>query len=313
MKYIKPNKLKKGELIGIISPASTTNDPILMENGVKYFERLGYQVLPGKNLDKRNGYLAGTDEERLNDIHDMFSNRKVKAVFCLRGGYGASRLLDKIDYKLIQQNPKIFVGFSEITSLQMAFLAKSKLVTFAGPMVLPNFSENVNPFTEENCWATITSKRKRPEIKLDGEQFFQTKTLKKSSGKLIGGNLAVLTALVGTGYLPNFKNKILLLEEINEPPYKIDRMLNQLRLKGVFEELKGIILGDFIDCVEQDKNKLTLGLTEVLVDYFNRLNIPVINNFPFGHSSKIFTLPIGCKVQLDLNKRSVRLMEAGVT
>ena len=312
MKYIKPKKLKKGDLIGLISPASAPIDDKLIENGVKYIERLGYRTILGKNVGKVRGYLAGTDEERVEDIHQMFSDKKVKAIFCLRGGYGAFRLLDKIDYKLIQKNPKIFVGFSEITALQMAFLQKSNLISFAGPMLLPNFTEDISSFTEENFWSVITSTKKNRKINLaDKEAIFENNSM-VASGRIVGGNLSVFTALLGTGFLPDFKKKILLLEEISEPPYKIDRMLNQLRLNNVFKEVSGIVLGNFLDCQENEKDKKTLLLSEVLVDYFKHLNIPVIQNFPFGHSHNILTLPIGAKVKIDLRNGMFELAEAGV-
>ena len=312
MNYIKPKKLKKGDLIGIISPASATDDTVLIEKGIRYIEGMGYRTLLGKNINKQNGYLAGTDKERSEDIHDMFRNKKVKAIFCLRGGYGAFRLLDKIDYKLISKNPKIFVGFSEITSLHMAFLSKAKLITFAGPMVLPNFSAEVSSFTEEIFWNVITSSKINSTIKIEVLNESSLTNSGKVIGKIVGGNLAVLSAMTGTGYLPNFKNKILLLEEINEPPYKIDRMFNQLRLRNIFDEVKGIILGNFIDCIEQDKNKNSLELTDVLSNYFESLNIPVVKSFPFGHSKDIVTLPIGCKIKINLKQGKIEFPEAGV-
>ena len=312
MNYIKPKKLKRGDLIGIISPASATDDLVRLEQGIRYIEGMGYQTIQGKNMNKQNGYLAGTDKERLEDINDMFGNKKVKAIFCLRGGYGAFRLLDKIDYKFISKNPKIFVGFSEITSLQMAFLSKAKLITFAGPMVLPNFSSEVSSFTEDNFWKTITSSKLQSKVNIEVLNEPSLTKSEKVVGKVVGGNLAVLSAMIGTGCLPNFKNKILLLEEISEPPYKIDRMLNQLRLQNIFDEVKGIILGNFIDCIEQDKNKNMMVLTDVLSDYFASLKIPVIKSFPFGHSKDIITLPIGCKIEINLKKGIIELSEAGV-
>jgi muramoyltetrapeptide carboxypeptidase len=312
MKYIKPKKLKKGNTTGMISPASAPNEDKLIESGVRYIEKMGYRTLPGKNVEKVRGYLAGTDDERVEDIHQMFGDKKVKAIFCLRGGYGAFRLLDKIDYKLIKNNPKIFIGFSEITALHMAFLQKAKLISFAGPMVLPNFSTEVSSFTEENFWSVITSTKKNRKINLvDNEVRFENGS-RVNSGIIIGGNLSVFTALLGTGFLPDLTKKILLLEEISEPPYKIDRMLNQLRLNNVFKNVNGIILGNFLDCYETDKHKKTLSLSEVLVDYFKQLNIPVIQNFPFGHSKNILTLPIGAKVKIDLRKGMLELSEAGV-
>lgn len=312
MSYIKPKKLKRGELIGIISPASTPNNASLVQNGVKYIESLGYRTIIGKNVGKVRGYLAGTDEERVEDIHQMFGDKNIKAIFCLRGGYGAFRLLDKIDYKLIQNNPKIFVGFSEITALQMAFLHKVNLITFAGPMVVSNFSSEISSLTEENFWRTITSTPKPGKIKIEAYQNFSKIKIEETTGKIVGGNLSVFTALIGTEYLTQLKNYILFLEEIDEPPYKIDRMLNQLKLNHVFKKLSGIILGSFSDCVEKDKNKKTLTLDEVWTDYFNELKIPVMHSFPHGHIKDMVTLPIGVKVKMNVKKGIVELMESGV-
>lgn len=312
MSYTKPNRLKSGDLIGIISPASTPNDHSLIEKGIKYIESFGFRTLPGKNLGKTRGYLAGSDKERVDDIHQMFSNKKVKSIICLRGGYGAFRLLDKIDYQIIKKNPKIFVGFSEITALQMAFLQKANLITFAGPMVASNFASEISEFTEENFWFSVTSQNKSIEINFSKYQIISKQKTGITSGRLIGGNLAVLTAMIGSRYLPSLKNNILFLEEISEPPYKIDRMLNQLRLSGIINEVNGIILGNFIDCEESDKKKKSLTLTEVLKDYFGELKVPVIHSFPHGHSKNIITFPIGIKINVNADKGINEFLESGV-
>jgi len=310
--YIKPKKLKRGEVVGIISPASSANDERDIENGVKYFEGLGYRTILGNNVGKKRGYLAGTDEERVQDIHQMFSNENVKAIFCLRGGYGASRLMDKIDYKLIQKNPKIFVGFSEITALQMAILKKANLVTFAGPMILSNFSKDKNDFTEKNFWRVLTSSKKLKRISFSQKNILSNIKFGEVIGELVGGNLSVFTSLLGTSYLPNLKNKILLFEEINEPPYKVDRIFNQLRLNKVFDKVSGIILGNFIDCEEADKKKSSLTLEEVFTDYFDELKIPVISSISHGHSKKMITLPLGVKLKINLDKRHLEFVEGCV-
>lgn len=312
MTYIKPKKLRKGDLIGIISPASSPDDLSLIESGVKYIEGLGYQTILGNNVGKSRGYLAGTDAERVDDIHQMFGDKKVKAIFCLRGGYGAFRLLDKIDYKIIRNNPKIFVGFSEITALQMAFLQKANLVTFAGPMVVPNFSKEVSTYTEENFWRMITSTKKFGEVKLPELDKLPSLNSGIAADRLVGGNLAVFVSLLGTKYLPDLKKKILFLEDISEPPYKIDRMFNQLRLNKVFKKVKGIILGSFTECIEIDKDKKTLTLQEVLEDYFRDLRIPVIHSFPHGHIKDLVTLAIGSKIKLNATKGFVEFTESGV-
>lgn len=312
MKIIKPNKLKKGDVIGIITPASMPDDVSRIEKGVKYLESLGYKVEVGKNVGKVRGYLAGTDEERLDDLHYMFNKKSIKAIICVRGGYGSPRLLDKIDYSLIKKNPKIFVGYSDITALQMAFLKKCGLVTFAGPMVAVDFwKEEVSKFTEEQFWRMITSDQ--PFGKLanpDNERFF---VLNKgfAEGRIIGGNLALITALMGTEYLPSFENNILMLEDIGEPPYRIDRMLNQIKLAKGFEQAAAIILGRFVDCYDSNGAK-SLTLNEVMADYFSKIEKPVIYNFKHGHISDNITVPFGLNCVLNTEKNVLEITENAV-
>lgn len=312
MSYIKPKKIQKGDVIGIISPASSPEEPNLVNMGIRYIESIGYRVKLGNNIGKNRGYLAGTDEERVEDIHDMFNDKRVKAIFCLRGGYGAFRLLDKLNYKLIRNNPKIFVGFSEITSLQMAFLQKANMITFAGPMVVPNLTKDISKYTEENFWRLITSNKKVGRLKFPDSDKLPNINPGSISGRLLGGNLAVFVSLIGTNFLPNFKDKILFLEDVSEYPYKIDRMMNQLRLNHVFKNVKGIILGRFVDCFEHDPNKKTLTLSEVMDDYLRGIEIPTIYTFPHGHIKDFITLPIGIKINLNASKGTVEFTESCV-
>lgn len=308
----KPKKLNKKDVIGIISPASSPDEFIRVEKGVKYLESLGYKVKIGNNVGKNHGYLAGTDQERVDDIHDMFKDKTVKAVFCIRGGYGASRLLDKIDYRVIKNNPKIFVGYSEITALQMAFLEKAGLVTFAGPMVAVDFYDEISPYTNDFFWATITSNKKMGKISYPEDQNMPNLNKGIASGRLLGGNLAVFAALLGTNYFPNPTGKILLIEDIGELPYRVDRMLNQLRLAGILKKVKGVILGRFVDCNERDPNKKTLTLGEVMDHYIGSLKIPSIYTFPHGHIKDLVTIPFGIKVNLNATKGTVDFTEAAV-
>jgi len=300
MKAIKPKKLQKGDLIGIVSPASSVDDPSRLESGVRYIEKMGYNVIVGKNVGKFNGYLAGTDQERLDDLHSMFSNKKVRAVFCLRGGYGAARLLDKVDYKLIKNNPKIFAGYSDISALHLAMFFKTGLVTFAGPMVGVDFYDEVSPFTEEMFWSLITSTRKYGKIG-------------NPDGRIVGGNLSVISGLIGTEYFPDLNDKILLIEEMGEMPYKIDRMFNQMRLAGLFKGIKGVIIGSFRDCNEPDPNKRTLTLGEVITDYLSPLKKPVVYNFRHGHLKDNITVPIGINIKINASRKFVEIAEAAVS
>lgn len=308
----KPKKLNKKDLIGLISPASSPDEFSRVQKGVKYLESLGYRVKVGENVGKNHGYLAGTDSERVEDIHSMFKDKNVKAIFTLRGGYGAFRLLDKIDYRIIKNNPKIFVGYSEITSLQMAFFEKAGLISFAGPMVAVDFYDEVSPYTNELFWATITSNKKLGKIKYPESLKMPHLHKGSASGRLIGGNLAVFAALLGTPYFPNLTGKILMIEEIGELPYRVDRMLNQLRLAGALKKIKGIILGRFVDCNEHDPNKKTLTIGEVIADYIGTLPIPSIYTFPHGHIKDFVTIPFGLKVNLNATKGIVEFAEGAV-
>lgn len=313
MQVIKPARLKKGDTIGLISPASSPDDLSKVEESTKYFEKLGYKVKIGKNVGNYHGYLAGTDDERLEDLHSMFSDKTVKAIMCLRGGYGAFRLLDKINYKMIQKNPKIFVGYSEITALQNAIFSKTGLITFAGPMPAVDFVNSISAFTEEWFWNVVTSNKKIGKVKYPENSKMPFINKGTANARILGGNLAVFSSMLGTDFFPDMKDKILLLEDIDEKPYKIDRMLNQLRLAKVFKGLKGVILGRFVECYEQDPNKKTLSLGEVIEHYFKVLKIPTIYTFPHGHIKDFITIPIGLKIGLNATKGTVEFLESAVS
>jgi len=313
MGIIKPKRLKQGDVIGIISPASSPDDNSKINRGVAYLEKLGYRVEVGKNVGSHEGYLAGTDSQRLADLHEMFKNRQIKAILSIRGGYGSGRLLDKIDYKLIRNNPKIFVGYSDINALQMAFFAKTGLITFAGPMVAVDFHDEVSTFTEEVFWRTITSNKKIGRIQNPRKEKFYVLNKGRSSGRILGGNLSLINSLIGTEYFPKLKGAILLLEDINEAPYRIDRMLNQLRLSKILKQINGVILGHFVDCYEQDPTKQTFTLNEVIIEYFQNLKMPVIYNVKHGHIKENITIPYGLKCVLNATRGFIEIPENAVS
>ncbi|MCX6149991.1 MAG: LD-carboxypeptidase [Ignavibacteriales bacterium] len=312
MKILKPSKLNKGDLIGIVSPASTPDDLTKIEKGVRYLEGLGYQIEVGSNVGQNIGYLAGSDEQRVADLHYMFSKKEVKAIICIRGGYGSPRLLDKIDYNLIKKYPKIFVGYSDITALQMAFYKKAGLITFAGPMVAVDFGGEVSKFTEEMFWALITSNKKFGKVKNPDNEKFNILRPGKAQGELLGGNLCLLVSLMGTEYFPSFEDKLVVFEEIGEAPYRVDRMLNQLKLAGILEQIKGVIIGRFVDCFETDQSKKSLTLNEVINDYFGKLKIPIIYNFQHGHIKDNITIAFGIKYKINTEDSFVEIIESAV-
>jgi muramoyltetrapeptide carboxypeptidase len=310
MEIIKPKKLNRGDIIGIISPSSPVSDKVKLDRGVSYFEKMGYRVKVGANAMKEWGYLAGTDEERVEDIHNMFLDKEVKLIICLRGGYGASRLLDKIDYSIVKNNPKIFCGYSDITVLQNAFYHKTGLVTFAGPMAGVDFYKEISKFTEQNFWKAVSSSE---PIKLDCPDGERLNSYRNgiAEGRLVGGNLTLFSSLIGTEYMPDSEGKILFLEEVGEAPYRIDRMLNQLRLSGFLGKVKGVILGRFKDCVENDPQRKSLKLEEVMENYFAKnFHAPVIYHLSHGHIKDNLTLPIGVNIKIDGNNCKIDFLES---
>ncbi len=298
MKTLRAKPISQGDTIGLISPASPVWDTIKISNSVTYLESLGYKVICGKNIYKKYGFLAGTDTERADDINSMFGNDQVNAIFCLRGGYGSGKLLNLLDYGLIRANPKIFVGYSDITALHLALYKKCKLITYSGPMPAVDFQEPVDEYSISHLLNLISSKEKFKSFDYDLQN---TNIIAdgKATGQLLGGNLSILASQIGTPFLPNFKHAILFLEEIEEAPYRVDRMLNQLELSGILNIISGVILGAFTNCTESNPGKPTLSLEEIFQNYFLKLNIPVIAGFPHGHIQKFRTLPLGSPTTLD--------------
>ncbi|MBX2992364.1 MAG: LD-carboxypeptidase [Bacteroidetes bacterium] len=309
---IHPPKLKKGDLIGIISPSSPIADASRIEKGVRYLESLGYRVLVGENVGKTSGYLAGTDEQRVADLHAMFSDSRVKAIICVRGGYGTPRLLSLFNYNLAARNPKILVGFSDVTALQLALWKKCRLVTFHGPMAGVEMANQIDPFTEELFWRLLTASKKIGAIHFPSEPAPESLVQGKASGVLLGGNLSLVVSLMGTQYQPDFTNSILFLEEIAEEPYRVDRMLTQLRNGLVFSKANGMLLGQFTDCKPLDATKPSHSAQQVLEDAVKKFGKPVLANLPFGHVPKKLTLPLGVNVKLNSTTKTLRFLEAAV-
>lgn len=309
MTIVKPKALKKGDTIGIVAPASPHSSNDKLNRGIRYLEQLGYKVVIGKHINDKLGYLAGTDKGRASDINNFFNDKKIKAIFCTRGGYGSHRILERIDYDIIKRNPKIFVGYSDITALQLAIFKKTELITFAGPMLISDLSKKLSVDSEEHFWKCLTYPKPFEVVNLFGSKTLKVLTHRKVTGKILGGNLSVIAALAGTSYLPSFKNSILTLEDIEERPYRIDRMLQQLKLGGLLNELSGVLLGDFSTCVPE-KDKPSLKLEEIFKSVFK--NIPIIMDIKFGHIRNSITIPYGIKVKLDTKKNEISFLENAV-
>ena len=317
-KIIKPAKLNKGDTVGLIAPASCAFEPSTIRQGVETLQSLGFVVKIGKHIKEKFGYLAGTDEQRVADLHRMFEDDDVKAIIALRGGYGSMRLLNLINYDLIKNHPKILLGYSDITSLCLGIHKKTGLVTFHGPVAISSFSE----YTQKYFFKTACSTEPIGEITHPepGNALRPTAHLStihpgKATGKLIGGNLTLLTALLGTPYEPNFKDAILFLEETSEEPYDIDRMLTQLLLTGKLDQVSGIIFDKCPNCKPADYKpafNVTFSLEEVLFDRLGKLACPVLYGLNVGHEADKPTLPIGIQITLDADRSIISIDDSAV-
>ena len=310
MTILKPLHLRKGDLIGVISPAGPIADHSRIERGVRYLEGQGYRVTVGEHAAKSTGYLAGEDRERLSDLHAMFRNKKVKAIICVRGGYGTTRLLLFIDYTLIKRNPKILTGFSDVTALQLALWKKCGLITFHGPMLGVEMASPMDPLTEESFWTNITSEHAIGPLLLPDEP--QTLHSGKAAGRLIGGNLSLIVSLLGTPYQPDFSGSILFAEDAGEEPYRIDRMLTQLRNAGILSRTRAILAGQFTNCTPKDGATASLTTDHVLADVAQAAAKPSLSNLPFGHVGRKITLPVGLRVRVDADARTIDYLEPAV-
>lgn len=304
---IKPKALKFGDTIGIISPSS----PTAKENILKahdYLVDMGFNVKMGKSPYERNGYLSGKDDIRAEDINLMFGDKEVDGIICMRGGYGTPRILDLIDYNIIRSNPKVFVGYSDITALHIAFNQLADLVTFHGPMISSDMIDGFSIFSKDSLLKTIMGEPIEILNNPKGEEII---TINEgiAKGRIIGGNLSLIADTIGTPYEIDLKGKILFIEEISEEPYNIDRMLNQLRLSKKLEESEGIILGDFNDC-DPKKYEESLSLLDVIYDYFKPLGKPCIYNFQSGHCNPMITVPFGINASLDAKRKELIILES---
>jgi len=301
---IRPQRLQKGDTIGIIAPSSPPNQENL-ERSLAFLEQLGLKWTFGKHVKNVHGYLAGTDEERLQDLHDMFADPTIKGIFCAGGGYGSARFTDKIDLQLMKEKPKVFWGFSDITFLHTAMGLYSNLVTFHGPML----ASCVGKDTFHELSAKMFQQLFEPMELHYTEAIspLETITAGVAQGELVGGNLSLLASGIGTKFEVDTKGKLLFIEDVGESPYKVDGLLNQLRMAGKLKEAAGIVIGDFSDA-EPKKGKVSLTLDEVFADYMANLGIPVVKGFKIGHCEPHFAIPLGVGAKLDADNKTLTIL-----
>ena len=295
-KSVRPPRLKPGDTIGIVTPAGPF-DPERFMKGKTVLESMGFQTFFSEGIFQKHGFLAGTDIQRSDQVNRLFADPTVQAIVCARGGYGSMRILPFLDFETIQTHPKIFLGFSDISALLSVLYDQCNLVTFHGPVVT-----TLANATEKTLTALQTALTSPAALEITPENGTVIKQ-GVCSGLMAGGNLTTLCHLVGTSYAPNLKGKILLLEDVGEMPYRIDRMLTQMKLAGCFNEIAGLILGAFKECGHLNE------IVEIFNNIFENADIPILAGFDMGHGEHNLTIPMGLGATLDTDKKRLLFHE----
>jgi len=295
--------------IGLIAPSGRLTEEKL-EKAKKNLERLGLKYIFSKFSAESEGYLAGSDQKRIHDLHAMYADESIDAIWCVRGGYGATRILDYLDYDLIARNPKPLIGYSDITALLSSIYQKTGNPCFHGPVAASTMSdftiEHLKPIYGLEKDFTIHLSKDNLAL-AEEKSVYAFKEIKKGKvkGELAGGNLSLISAMLGTDHALDSRNKLIFLEDIGEEPYRIDRMLTQLISSGFFDEVKGVIMGIFAGCHKQDPHSKTL--IEVITERMQRVNAPSVYGFSFGHIDDQCSFEIGQEAMLDTDARTVTL------
>jgi muramoyltetrapeptide carboxypeptidase len=316
---VKPRALKKGDTVGVITPSTYVADPDTLALVPRTLDYFGLKTKWGANVRKRSGYLGGSIAERVADLHAMFADPEVAAVFCIRGGYGSPQLLDAIDYSIIARNPKIFLGYSDITAMHLAIHKRTGLVTFHGPVALSRFTSYTQGYFQKAIFEPKPiGKVTNPPDDNALRPSHMTRTVRggQARGRLIGGNLSLISALMGTPFEIDTRGAIFFIEDVGEQPYSMDRMLTQLRLAGKFDQCAAVVFGECSGCRPrefQPSFESTFSLGEVADQILGGLKVPVLSGMTIGHTADQATLPIGVMASLDADKAELTIKEAATT
>lgn len=312
----KPQRLRAGDTVGLIEPAGFTDDAFDLEPVKNSIAAMGLVPKLAPHLAQRFGYLAGTDRERAADVNAMFADDSVRAIFAVRGGWGSARILPYLDWKTIRANPKLLVGFSDITALHMAIAARAGFTTIHGPNASSSWGalswDSFRAVAFEGKTPTYTSPAGTEDRLAQRAGLARTFRAGKASGPLLGGNLTVLTSLMGTPFLPSFDGAILFIEDIDEAEYRIDRMLTQLGLAGILGKVAGVVFGQCTDCRAKGPSYGGFTLSQVLEQHLAPLGVPAFQGALFGHVSNQFSLPVGARAEIDAEAGTIRLLEPAV-
>ncbi|MCD6440999.1 MAG: LD-carboxypeptidase [Candidatus Marinimicrobia bacterium] len=305
--YLLPKSLKSGDTIGVIAPASAAHRKNVAL-GIDYLKKRGYNIKIAPNLTRGKFYLAGSDNLRTQTLENFILDPEIDGIICVRGGYGLLRIIDRIDYdRLKKVPPKIIVGYSDITALQMAILNKLGWVTYTGPMVAPDMGNNFDPFSEKWLWEVINNHPYPLTLQNPDDEKMAVFRHGTAEGILIGGCLSLITPLLGTPYVPSFKDAILLIEDIGEKTYRLDKQLHILRLHGVLDQISGLLVGHFIDSFPKNP-KRSFTLSDLLRDVTGNYDFPIISNVAYGHIRRRWTLPLGARVRMETDPVKITIL-----
>ncbi len=304
---VKSKGIRKGDTVGIISPSGAIR-PGQLDEAIALLKEMGLKPHPAPNCDGHLGYFSATDEDRLSDIQYCLNNKDIDGIWCLRGGYGLTRILHKIDYTLFRKRALAVVGYSDITALHMALYKEAGLVSFHGPVLISDF----NPYVREQAIQVLRPREEPSFIPAFSEHEVEVWSEGQAEGKLLGGNLSLLAALSGTQYLPSFKDAIVFLEDVEEEPYRIDRMLTQLVHAADLNEAAGVVLGQFAGCEKDPDDEYSFTLRETLNSFVKHWDVPVFYNFSIGHIKKQCMIPCGINARIDSEKPGIQLLESPI-
>lgn len=313
---IRPQRLRAGDVVGLVAPSGAIDDSQVADIARESLQAMGLTVREGLYLGGRRGYLAGTDVERAHDLNTMIQDPDVRGIFAVRGGWGAARIIDRLDYDSLARDPKVLAGYSDITALHNAVHARTGLVTFHSPIAASSWAtfpyEHFRRIVFDAEAPTLLPAPDTADTLVPQQNRVRTLHPGRARGRLLGGNLTVLSHLVGTAYLPAFDGAILFLEDIGEEPYRLDRMLTQLKLAGVLGAIAGFVFGRCTDC-DPGEGYGSLNLETVLLDHIAPLGVPAWFNAMIGHIRDQWTVPVGIEAEIDAELGSVRLLTPAVT
>jgi muramoyltetrapeptide carboxypeptidase len=308
----KPPRLRPGDTVGLVEPAGFTEDRFDLAQVLDTIRAMGLVPRPAPHVTKRYGYLAGTDQDRAADINAMYADPQVRAIFAVRGGWGCARSLPFLDFDTIRANPKLLIGFSDITALHLSFAARTGCPTIHGPNAANSWTAFSWDSFRRLAFAGEMPTWRSPEPhddRLAQRSGIRTFRAGRASGRLLGGNLAVLSALVGTPYLPDFDGAILFLEETGEAEYRLDRMLTQLGLAGVLGRVAGVVFGQCTRCTGEEPNYSGFTVSEVLDQHLAPLGVPAFQGALIGHIANQFSIPVGIRAEIDAGQGTIRMLE----